>query len=244
MTLEIEVKADEAAVIAELCSRIEELAKVCLTKSDSFHLGLSGGSLAKFLCKGLPSIQTDWARWKIFFCDERLVPEDSADSTWGLYKKQLLELVPLKDEQFLRVRTELEPEKAAKDYQDQIEASLGSPPVLHVLLLGAGPDGHTCSLFPGHALMHEPAPTAGGRIVASIVDSPKPPPARVTLTMPVVNSAEWCIFAATGAAKSDTMAQLLGPAGQTDPLPARLVNPPRGNVLWILDAAAAEKLPK
>ena len=85
------VKDNEEEVIKALCTLIESKSKEVLDKdpSHSFNIGLSGGSMAKFLCSGLPSINTEWARWKLFFCDERLVPEDSPDSTWGLYKNGL-----------------------------------------------------------------------------------------------------------------------------------------------------------
>ena len=80
------------------------------------------------------------------------------------------------------MKTDLAPEAAAQDYQRRlVEMTDGR---LDMLLLGAGPDGHTCSLFPGHALLSEPAPPRG-RIIAHITDSPKPPPQRVTLTLPV-----------------------------------------------------------
>ena len=80
-------------------------------------------------------------------------------------------------------------------FSEKLLKTCGSPaPSFHLLLLGAGPDGHTCSLFPGHALMEEPAPADGGRIVAHIEDSPKPPPARVTLTLPVSFVFESLIF--------------------------------------------------
>merc|ERR1719222_68591 len=121
---------------------------------------------------------------------------------------------------------------------------MGSPvPALHLLLLGAGPDGHTCSLFPGHPLMEEPAPDCGGRIVAHIEDSPKPPPARVTLTLPVVNSADCCVFAAVGEGKAVMMKQLLGEAAVKgeDKLPASRVQPTNGDCIWILDAPAASQ---
>ena len=178
----IKKEADEAAVIKSLCSLIEEKAAAALSQDPSatFNLGLSGGSLAKFLCQGLPAIQTDWARWRLFFCDERLVPADSSDSTWGVYRSSLLPATPLTAAQFLTVNTELEPAEAARDYQARLVEVTAMR--LDLLLLGAGPDGHTCSLFPRHPLLAE---AEGGRLVAHITDSPKPPPARVTLTLPV-----------------------------------------------------------
>eukprot|EP00088_Acartia_fossae_P017930 TRINITY_DN20282_c0_g1_i10.p1 TRINITY_DN20282_c0_g1~~TRINITY_DN20282_c0_g1_i10.p1 ORF type:complete len:250 (+),score=64.66 TRINITY_DN20282_c0_g1_i10:64-813(+) len=242
----IVVKDDESGVISHLCQIIQQKAKESLSKNETFNIGLSGGSLAKFLCEGLPKIDTEWSRWRLFFCDERLVPEDSADSTWGLYKSKLLPVTPLKEDQFLLVNTSLSPVEAAKDYQEKLLKTCGSPaPSLHLLLLGAGPDGHTCSLFPGHALMEEPAPADGGRIVAHIEDSPKPPPARVTLTLPVVNSADSCVFAAVGQGKAAMMSQLLSKdeaVDDKDLLPASRVRPEKGEVIWILDSAAASQL--
>ena len=178
----IKEEKDEAAVIQSLCSLIESKAAAALNQDPeaTFNLGLSGGSLAKFLCQGLPSIQTDWARWRLFFCDERLVGVESSDSTWGLYQSSLVPATPLTAAQFLTVNTSLAPEEAASDYECRLVELTGKK--LDMLLLGAGPDGHTCSLFPRHPLLAEPA---GGRLVAHITDSPKPPPARVTLTLPV-----------------------------------------------------------
>ena len=178
----IKQEADEAGVIQCLSSLIEKKAAAALAQNDSatFNLGLSGGSLAKFLCQGLPTIQTDWARWRLFFCDERLVPAGSSDSTWGVYQSSLLPATPLTSDQFLTVNTDLEPKAAASDYQTRLVEMTGMK--LDMLLLGAGPDGHTCSLFPNHPLLAEPAT---GRLVAEITDSPKPPPNRVTLTLPV-----------------------------------------------------------
>jgi len=240
----ISVKKDQDEVISHLCKLVEEKAEAILSQDSlkTFHIGLSGGSLVKFLCAGLPSIKTDWSRWRLFFCDERLVPEESPDSTWGAYKSGLIPVTPLTESNFLVVNTSLDAVEAAADYQlNLIQHCGGNPPRLDVLLLGAGPDGHTCSLFPGHPLLDEPAPPEG-RIVAPIVDSPKPPPTRVTLTLPVVNSADCCVFAATGEGKAETMARLLGPLAEgEEPLPARRVRP-RGDLHWILDQGAAKLL--
>ena len=125
-----------------------------------------------------------------------------------------------------------------------------------MLLLGMGPDGHTCSLFPGHALLSEPEPSKGGRIVAPITDSPKPPPCRVTLTLPVgiflsrncfdqfieqvVNSAKCCVFACVGQSKADMVNKILG---IKEDFPATRVQAQEpGEVVWILDKGAASGL--
>lgn len=235
-------KEDEKEVIQALCSLIEARSEAALSASATarFHLGLSGGSLAKFLISGLSTIKTDWARWRLFFCDERLVPVEDGDSTWGLYRSGLCGLTPLKEEQFLVVNTDLDPASAASDYQARLVEALGPALRLDMLLLGMGPDGHTCSLFPGHALLSEPEPSNGGRIVAPITDSPKPPPCRVTLTLPAVNSAACCVFACVGQSKADMVNRILG---IKEDFPATRVQPREpGEVVWILDKGAASGL--
>jgi len=187
---------------------------------------------------------------RLFFCDERLVPASSPDSTWGLYKAKLVPGTPLTEEQFLTVNTDLEVGQAAQAYQAQLLAQLGtapscgSVPKMDLLLLGAGPDGHTCSLFPSHPLLSEPHPSSGGAVVLSISDSPKPPPCRVTLSLPAVNSAPCCVFAAVGEGKADMMERILGAdsKGENSHLPARMVRPTNGELYWILDQASASKL--
>jgi 6-phosphogluconolactonase len=108
-------------------------------------------------------------------------------------------------------------------------------PVFDLLLLGVGPDGHTCSLFPNHPLLKE---SVGW--VAYIGDSPKPPPRRITFTLPVVNHAHNIAFVATGEGKQDVLKEII-----EDPeskLPSALVQPVTGKLYWFLDDAAATKL--
>jgi 6-phosphogluconolactonase len=100
-----------------------------------------------------------------------------------------------------------------------------------------GEDGHTASLFPNHPVLAET-----GHWVAPIFDSPKPPPERITLTLPIINDARHIAFIAAGAGKADVLAQILGSGNRADGLPASRVRPVSGDLHWFIDQAAALKL--
>ena len=103
------------------------------------------------------------------------------------------------------------------------------------MLLGMGPDGHTCSLFPGHDLLNEKE-----KLVAAIKDSPKPPPERITLTLPVLNNAKSVAFVSTGEGKKEMIKNIL--KDQNETFPATRVNPKDGELFWIIDKPAASML--
>ncbi|OXB53239.1 hypothetical protein ASZ78_012388 [Callipepla squamata] len=204
-----------------------------------FSLGLSGGSLVGLLARELPSVASGGAvPWLLAFCDERLVPPEHPESTCGAYRAQLLPRLPEPAPEVLCVDTGLSPDDAAEDYAERLrEAFQGDAvPVFDLLLLGVGPDGHTCSLFPNHPLLQEKE-----KIVAAITDSPKPPPERVTLTLPVLNAARTVVFVATGEGKAAVLKRILE-GEEENPLPAARVRPHTGQLLWFLDESAAKEL--
>uniref|UniRef100_A0A0K8SQJ7 6-phosphogluconolactonase n=1 Tax=Lygus hesperus TaxID=30085 RepID=A0A0K8SQJ7_LYGHE len=226
----------EVDVIKNLCATIEEIADKSIKDHGRFRVGLSSGSLVGFLSKGLSNIKTDWSNWVLAFCDERVVPFDNQDSTYGVYVAALCENGPLKKEQFVIIDPSLDVAAAAKDYASKLAEVFPSSdlPQFDALLLGMGPDGHTCSLFPDH-----PGLQVTDLWVAPIENSPKPPPNRVTLTFPVINNARNCIFALTGQGKAEMVKKILK---NNENLPAGMVLPREGEVLWILDKPAASLL--
>lgn len=230
----IKVK-DEQELIGKLASYIEKISNDASEIRKKFFIGLSGGSVVKYLVESLPKINTNWSEWVLAFCDERVVPEDSEDSTFGTYKRDLLPKVPLKAEQFIVIRQGVSAEDAAKDYNEKLRAAFDSEEFkFDLLLLGMGPDGHTCSLFPDHPLLKETTLK-----IASITDSPKPPPERITMTYPVINNARNCIFAISGSGKADMVKRILK---DKEDLPAGKVQPVDGSVYWIVDEAAGVHL--
>ncbi|KAL1494060.1 hypothetical protein ABEB36_009718 [Hypothenemus hampei] len=237
--MSIKVVDNKDSLITDLAKLIETTAKESICERGFFNVGVSGGSLAPFLVSGLPKIQTDFSKWRVFFCDERIVSYDNTDSTYGLYLQKLIvpEVVALKQEQFIPIKLGLTPEETAQAYEEELRKYVplnNSLPQFDLLLLGMGPDGHTCSLFPGHDLLQETR-----KWVAPIKDSPKPPPERVTLTLPVVNNARVCAFAVAGIEKSDIIKKILL---DKEDLPATRVQPSSGKLYWIVEKDAASKL--
>ncbi|XP_074881311.1 6-phosphogluconolactonase [Buteo buteo] len=207
-----------------------------------FSLGLSGGSLVEILARDLPpavaSAAVSPAGWLWAFCDERLVPPEHPDSTAGAYKAQLLPRLPVPGPRVLTAPPGLPPAAAAAEYAAQLRQVFPGEdiPVFDLLLLGVGPDGHTGSLFPGHPLLQEKE-----KIVAAITDSPKPPPERITLTLPVLNAARMVVFVATGESKAAVLKRILE-GDEENPLPAARVQPRSGQLRWFLDESAAKEL--
>uniref|UniRef100_A0A9J8D945 6-phosphogluconolactonase n=1 Tax=Cyprinus carpio carpio TaxID=630221 RepID=A0A9J8D945_CYPCA len=229
--------------VAELGSTLAQLvssrAEKALSMGESFSLGLSGGSLVSILSKELPAVPgLDCSRWLIGFCDERLVPFSDPESTYGLYKNQLFEKINIPEDRILAIDPSLPVQECADDYAGKLSKAFNTEhiPVFDMLLLGMGPDGHTCSLFPDHPLLQE-----SRRTVAPISDSPKPPPQRVTMTLPTVNAARCVVFVSTGGSKAPVLKQLLE-GGEGPALPASLVTPRRGELFWLVDEPAAASL--
>ncbi|XP_076455084.1 6-phosphogluconolactonase-like [Babylonia areolata] len=234
----INVTDSESNVEKNLCDLVLEKAEAAIKERGIFVIGVSGGSAAKFLCNGLPLANTDWGKWRIFFCDERYVNHDDPECTYKYYKNNLVSKVQGLSDNIFPVNPDIQVESAAEEYLKilrQVFPGEGVPR-FDLLVLGMGPDGHTCSLFPGHPLTKEMT-----RLVAPITDSPKPPPTRVTLTFPVINNAACAVFAAAGAGKADMVQKVLD-GDKENPLPAAMVRPTNGEVIWFLDSAAASKL--
>lgn len=184
-------------------------------------LALSGGGTPGPAYRALADIKLPWERVDVYFVDERFVPPDHKDSNYLLVEDTLLKPLRLPSSQVFRMQGEREDrDAAARDY----EALL--PPVLDVVLLGMGPDGHTASLFPGHPALEERE-----RRVLAVV-GPKPPPWRMTLTLPVLLSARAVLNLVAGAGKAEAVRRAL--AGDLS-LPAARVT----NTQWMLDPAAA-----
>jgi 6-phosphogluconolactonase len=184
------------------------------------HVALSGGSAARALALLGPMLP-DWRDVHLWYGDERCVPLDDEESNHRLATASL----DAPDATWHPVRTELSPEEAAAAYSEELDGT-----TLDVALNGMGPDGHTASLFPGFEQVH-----AEGVCVA-VHGSPKPPPDRVTLTLPKLNAAHRIVLLVTGAEKAPMLARVL--AGPDPAVPASLLDRERLEV--IADAAALD----
>ncbi|KAG0226324.1 suppressor of los1-1 [Actinomortierella wolfii] len=243
-TTEIYTFPTTQALSEGLDKYVAKLSKEAIARHGKFTVALSGGSLPKQLSAVLKhNKEVDFTKWVVYFADERCVPLDHADSNYLLSKTELFDHVPIPAENIHTIDPELvnDPDAAAEDYISQLAKTFATKdsvrfPVFDLILLGVGPDGHTCSLFPGHPLLEE-----GQDWCAAIHDSPKPPPRRITLTFPVLNHAHNVAFVAAGAGKQDMMHTLLDEHLAT-PLPAQLVKPITGSLTWFLDDAAAAKV--
>ncbi|KAJ5445857.1 6-phosphogluconolactonase DevB-type [Penicillium cf. griseofulvum] len=230
------------ALAAQLRGYVLRCQNSALSRHNTFRLAVSGGSLPTVLAKALlapsngsPEDTPHFSKWHIFFADERAVPLDHEDSNYRLLNDELVSKIPAElgspvvypiDEKHVE---DDDPQELADLYQADLMREFAAKdsvklPIFDLILLGCGPDGHTCSLFPGHALLRE--------------KDAWPPPKRITLTLPVVTHAVNIGFVATGGGKKDILKQIFD-LDEGSSLPSALVNQGAGDkVSWFTDHPA------
>ena len=202
------------------------------------HIALSGGSTPRPLFKLLATSpwveRIPWPHTHIWWVDERCVPPDHPHSNFGVAYALFLQRLPVAITH--RIRGEEPSSQAAVLYEQEILSTMELAPWqwprFDLILLGMGADGHTASLFPGdEALM------VRDRLV-TVGHAPTPPHERVTLTLPVINQASHILFLVAGTNKGPALRRIFHHE-DPNPLPAALVEPENGQLLWLLDRDAS-----
>lgn len=235
---EIVVSPTPELLAHDAAERVTRLASEAIATSGRFTITLAGGSTPKALYTLLAQepfrSRIDWLNVHIYFGDERTVPPNHADSNYKMAHEALLSKVPIPADNVNRMRGEIDPHAAAKEYGELLKSHFGDDG-FDVALLGMGDDGHTASLFPHTEALKE----LNHRCVANVVE--KLNTTRLTLTAPFINRAKHVIVLIAGGSKSERVSEVLEQADDPDRLPIQLVDPrPNGGTLvWMLDAAAA-----
>jgi 6-phosphogluconolactonase len=206
-------------------------AEVCalLTEAGG-HVVITGGSTPRLAYERAAERRANWAGVEIWFTDERCVPPDHEHSNYGMAERAWFSKVD--GLSVHRMKGELGPEEGAREYERELEE--GGPDTFDLILLGLGPDAHTCSLFPSDDALGERSRRAVG------VETPGMAPlvSRITLTLPAVNATHRKVFLVTGEDKADAVARAF--SGRPDPrAPGSLVD---GEFTVLLDEAAAARL--
>jgi 6-phosphogluconolactonase len=242
------VSPDAAALAASAAREFVEVAERAVAARGVARIAISGGSTPKaaFALLADPAqpwrARMPWANLDLWWVDERCVPPGDPDSNYRMTREAMLDHVPLPPEQIHRMEGELDPDVAASRYESALRNAFrlegAELPRFDLLALGMGPDGHTASLFPHTAALHE----LGRLVVANHVETVKDS-WRITLTGPVINRADEVFFLVGGADKAAILKEVF--MGPRDPerLPSQLIKPANGILTLLLDRAAASMLP-
>jgi 6-phosphogluconolactonase len=243
---EIRILSDGAAIARRAAQEFVQAAAAAVRAKGSFNVSLAGGSTPKALYSLLvndPTLrsQVPWDKIHLFFGDERHVPPDHPDSNFRMATEAMISKSPLKPDQVTRIKGEYpDADQAAFEYEralrEYFKLKNGEYPRFDLLLAGMGNEGHTLSLFPGTKALH-----ADGRIVVSNWIG-KLCTERITLTSPAASNAAEIIFMATGTDKACALKAVLEGPFEPEQLPAQLLQPKKGKLLWLVDAAAGAML--
>lgn len=234
MTTKCEVVVAPLATLQQqLRHLVQEAAQRALAEGRRVSLAIPGGSVAAQLLSALRADDIDWGATDVFWCDERAVAPTHPDSNYGTSVAGWLGALVVSGVRLHRMHGDAPSlDDAARRYDEELSSSLGSPPRLDLAIVGVGEDGHVCSLFPGHPALRE-----ADRLAVAVRDAPKPPPARLTLTLPFVAASRRVVVAALGSSKAGAMRAALGDTPGTTPVAQLLQLTERAVVLLDLEAA-------
>lgn len=240
------VLPDRTALSRAAAERFVEAARRAVEARGAFTVALSGGSTPRDLYELLATPPwrdaVEWPRVHVFWGDERCVPPEDPRSNYRLAHELLLRHVPVPASHVHRMVAErADREAAAAEYAALIRrfvpADEQGVPRFDLVLLGLGDDGHTASLLPGSALIAE-----RGRLVA-VTDRQREGMTRLTITPPLIEHAGLLLFLVAGADKAPALREVLLGEERPDRYPAQLARGARGDVVWLVDQAAAAELP-
>jgi 6-phosphogluconolactonase len=247
LTVKYYVVEDAAALARRAAQYFTEMIGEIVEARGRARIAISGGSTPKttFGLMANPAepfrSRMPWDKLDLYWVDERCVPPDDADSNYRMTREAMLDHVPLTPGQIHRMEGEYAPEEGAARYESELRNRFrlegAESPRFDLIQLGMGPDGHTASLFPHTAAIHE----MGRLVTANHVENKDA--WRVTLTWPVINHAASVFFLIGGAEKAERLNEVF--TGPRDPerLPSQLIRPASGILTLILDKAAAALLP-
>jgi 6-phosphogluconolactonase len=229
---------DDQSVAERAAAHIERTLAQAREQRGVAHLALSGGTTPGRTYELLGADRAALEGVHVWFADERCVAPENPESNYRLARETLLDPAELPPERVHRMPGELGPETGAESYEVELLATLGEEPempVLDLVVLGIGPDGHVASLFPGARTLQ----ADDGAICHGVLHSPKPPAERITLSLGALRAARGCLLLATGASKADAVDAMFGPP--THHVPASLLR--RERLTVIVDDAAAPSGP-
>ena len=242
---EVQIFPEAGALTRRAAEEFLKSVAEAVAQKGAFTVALAGGSTPKALYSQLADeplrSQVPWEKVHFFFGDERHAPPDGAESNFRMANEALFSKGAIKPEQVTRIKGEYaDTEKAALEYEQALRAyfklKVGEYPRFDLVLLGMGEEGHTLSLFPGTKALHATDRIVVRNWVGKLYTE------RITLTATAANHASRVIFMVTRADKAPALKAVLEGPYEPEQLPAQLIQPASGKLLWLVDQAAGSML--
>lgn len=240
MDFTVNYRIDISKNVEELSEKFAQLLLDEISKKDFISVALSGGSTPKTIFQYLAKNyfnKIDWDKIKFFWGDERCVSPNDPESNYKMAYDNLFSKIGIPQKNIFRIHGEANPDEEAKQYEkiilDEVK-NINQLPRFDLMLLGLGEDGHTASIFPDQLELF-----SSGNICA-VAEHPVTEQKRISITGKTINNSSKIIFLVTGENKKEIVDKIVNRKEGYKNLPASFVNPTRGELIWMIDEAAAE----